>query len=528
MRVDTVLEADVLVVGMGLAGSQAALAAARAGARVLLAGSFHDFGGASFRGGTWGMGLVGPESEQDQEEFARSIEEVGCGMADPELVRTLVAGIPRAIRRLEGMGVRLRRPTNAGEREYIPCFDHKSRLWRGIERPSLREASGTALREAGVGILPSFELVDLACEGNRVQGALFLDKGASPARLVQARAASTVLATGGMAGLWRDSFAPSDNNAAVQGLALSYGAGLVNLEFVQMMPVMLEPRRGIVINEKALRWARLTDDGGELLGPCAQAVLDQRATHGPFTSRLRSREFDLAVSRAHNVRLRYEGLPDSLPELMQTYWDWLKGQGVGVDDELSIGLFAHASNGGVSINPDASVRGIEGLFACGECTGGMHGADRIGGLSSANCLVFGHAAGLSASAWANGHPLARAGQAAVDGRACPQAAELGEGMRALMQEGCMALRSEDCLRSTMERLLDLGERLREGLRPSTDLPEIAKAQALRGQLLAARASVLAMLLRNESRGPHYREDHPGQDPRQAHARTLTLKDLPSR
>ena len=59
-----------------------------------------------------------------------------------------------------------------------------------------------------------------------------------------------------------------------------------------------------------------------------------------------------------------------------------------MEDPIQIGMFAHAANGGVWIAPDTST-GVPGLFAAGEVTGGMHGADRIGGLSTANGLVFG-------------------------------------------------------------------------------------------------------------------------------------------
>ena len=68
-----------------------------------------------------------------------------------------------------------------------------------------------------------------------------------------------------------------------------------------------------------------------------------------------------------------------------------------MEDPIQLGMFAHAANGGVWIAPDTST-GVPGLFAAGEVTGGMHGAARIGGLSTAHGLVFGGQAGSSAVA----------------------------------------------------------------------------------------------------------------------------------
>ena len=87
------LSCDVLVAGSGIAGLSAAIEAARAGARVVLASAGPLRSGSSFYAGTWGMGLVGPASDDpDGGDLAVAICRVGCGMADPALVRALVRG----------------------------------------------------------------------------------------------------------------------------------------------------------------------------------------------------------------------------------------------------------------------------------------------------------------------------------------------------------------------------------------------------------------------------------------------------
>ncbi|MFR3878680.1 MAG: FAD-binding protein [Collinsella sp.] len=81
---------------------------------------------------------------------------------------------------------------------------------------------------------------------------------------------------------------------------------------------------------------------------------------------------------------------------MQTFATWLQDEhGIAPTDEMRVAI-SHAANGGIKIDKTAYT-GVEGLYACGEATGGMHGADRIGGLSSANGIVFGRIAGASAA-----------------------------------------------------------------------------------------------------------------------------------
>lgn len=92
------------------------------------------------------------------------------------------------------------------------------------------------------------------------------------------------------------------------------------------------------------------------------------------------------------------------PEFVKTYFDWLQeARGLTMEDPIHIGIFAHAANGGIKTDPNAFT-GVPGLFAAGEVTGGMHGADRIGGLSTANGLVFGGKAGRSAAEACAGTP----------------------------------------------------------------------------------------------------------------------------
>ena len=400
MRLTRTHSCDVLVLGSGIAGITAALTAAEAGRSVILACKGKLFSGSSFYPGTWGLGLVGPADESDEADLAATIEAVGCGMADPAMVRAFVAGIHPAIEQVRSMGVKLRRADNGGQKEYIPCFDHKHRDWNGIEFDSAREIFSRRLKELSVTVLPGCEALELVQTDSRVCGAVVAQGGS----LCYLGCKALVLATGGYGGLFKYHLCTADVEGVGQSLALDAGCRLVNMEFMQMMPGYISPAYQTIFNEKTFRFTRLRcPDGRPLLNGAAKELLTQRSTHGPFTSRLPSKAVDLALFRAfledeRGVEATYtEEMRSDPPEFVKTYFDWLReSRGLTMEDPIHIGIFAHAANGGIKTDPNAFT-GVPGLFAAGEVTGGMHGADRIGGLSTANGLVFGGKAGRSAA-----------------------------------------------------------------------------------------------------------------------------------
>lgn len=502
----TLERCDVLVVGAGLAGTQAALAAARQGARVRIASVGPLFSGSSFFPGTWGLGLVGPHDKDDAEDLVRTICRVGAGMADEALVRTLVHGIPGAVRELAAQGCELARPTAGSEeeRDYVPCFDHATRDWHGIRRDGYVHAVGRLLREEGVAHTAGLELLDVLEASDRVCGGVFLDRATGD--LAYAPCGSMVLATGGLGGLFDRTLAGPDAGGCAHAIVLEHGGRLVNVEFQQIMCGLLAPVRGVVFNERTFRYARLRAADGTRLA-LDEGLLRMRSAHGPMTARLPDLAVDLAIAAAGAAGASVElDLPSPLPDFVSTYARWAEqALGPGWTHGLRICHFAHASNGGVAIDAHARCLGApRGLFACGELTGGMHGADRIGGLSSANALVFGKIAGSEAAGstapaplaapalprWARDHAWRAADVAGLSHDAAPDMALL----RRTMGEHCLVRRDEPGLTRAIDTLL--------GIR--------ATAQERRLALLAtsALAAARAMLERRESRGAHYRADHP--------------------
>lgn len=515
MELNLASTCDVLVLGSGIAGISAALTAAESGASVILVCKGRLFSGSSFYPGTWGLGLVGPADEADEADLISTIEDVGCGMADDALVRALVKGIHPAIEKVRSIGVRLRKAGKGGQQEYIPCFDHKHRDWNGIEFDSAREIFSQRLEELGVTILSGRETLELVRADGRVCGAVITDG----AELHYLGCKALVLATGGYGSLFRHHLCTSDVEGLGQALALEAGCRLVNMEFMQIMPGYLSPAYQTIFNEKTFRFTDLRrPDGAPLLEGETASLLELRATHGPFTARLPSKAVDLAIYRAcledkRGVRVTYsDEMRHSPPEFVKTYFDWLReARGLTMEDPIQIGMFAHAANGGVWIAPDTST-GVPGLFAAGEVTGGMHGADRIGGLSTANGLVFGGKAGSSAAAACTAieEPPKTCLFKAVAAADCRKVfADLQD----TMFHHAMVERDEAGLSAALERVKGLSSALI--LTPTDNVDEIARTRRRAGQLCTAQCILKAALMRRESRGAHYRADHPCEKPAMA-------------
>ena len=504
---------DVLVIGSGIAGLCAAIEAARTGSTVAIARAGKTMSGSSFFPGTWGLGLIGPVDENDEQDFIDTIQTVGGGVADPELVQTFVHGIPKAIQWLEqDLGVELQRPQSAEsvqEKQFIPCFDHKTRKWRGLTRKPLEDACAAQVESLGIRLLPRHELIDLLEDANgKITGAVLYNQ--TDERIVTFTAKATIIAAGGTGGLFERSLTSADVLSSSQAIALAHGASLTNIEFMQMMPGFIEPKRNLVFNEKTWRYVTF-DQPVDIADDKLDDLLEQRSGYGPFTSRLASRAIDLAIDQtgAEGLALHYDFPREDIPEFVQTFATWLQEEhGIAPTDEMRVAMYAHAANGGIKIDKTAYT-GVEGLYACGEATGGMHGADRIGGLSSANGIVFGRIAGASAARSAQKEPAAalKADIALPQhGIAAPDAERLTRSLKHTMSTYCMINRTEAGLSKAQQDLESLQDEAKALNKSHANDNEIAALARLQSQIQLATEMVKAMRKRTESLGSHYRAD----------------------
>lgn len=535
------LETDVLVLGTGIAGVTSAIYAAKSGASVVLASSAQTFSGSTFYPGTWGLGLIGPEDdhEEDVENLIHTILSIGKGMAVPSLVRTFVENLNPTMDEFETLGVHLDRPAlgTEGQKEYIPCFDHKHRRWRGLTKKNLKEALPKILADLNITVIPFFEAIELIKGEDQVVGA----RGIKDQKdLLTIYAKATVLATGGLSGLYRRYLTTDDVSGTGLGLALQVGARGINVEFTQMMLGFVSPGAKTVHNEKTFTACDFYNEKDELfLGKTLpenitlDQVLLKRSQHGPFSSETMSKYLDLGLYREilgqteKSITLRYDQSKlNKEADFVKTYFNWLKKEkNIGMEDDIQVAPFMHASNGGIKINERAET-GALGLYAAGEVTGGMHGADRIGGLSTANGLVFGKIAGQEAGKYAKETSLdfrespnnpkdteVNIGTKEFTLMVIPEAKEKIKTLRRLMDEHGFLLRREDGLEILLAELPKLIEgRFQVDLESSPmNLKEVRDSYHLYNGVISAMALATAEKARTESRGSHYREDYPDHD-----------------
>lgn len=512
MLIQTKSTCDVFVAGAGIAGIMAAITAAENGQNVILSSTGAIFSGSSFYPGTWGLGLIAPENKADEDDLVQTILNVGCGMADEKMVRAFVSDISASVEYLKSLGVSMKKAQNDTQKDFIPCFDHKHRAWNGILFDSAKNVLSDYMEKLHIQLMPRCEVVDLICKNRCVRGVIVKKDG----ELFAVECKSAVLATGGYGGLFENRLTTDDVGGTGQYLAMKHGCKLVNMEFMQMMAGYISPCRKTIFNERTFRYTEMRDDNDEDIFknlPNAQSLLAQRSTYGPFTSRLASKQIDFAIVNANaknGVAVHYKkDLQENMPEFISTYFDWLyENKHLTPNDEIHIAMFAHAANGGIMISPNAETD-TQGLFACGEVTGGMHGADRIGGLSTANGLVFGRKAGASAASYAAKSKEKLDYPIFYKAQKLDNVEETRKKLRETMTQTCMVVRTEAKLKAAVSFIDEaLG---RCSWTDTENADETANSRRLFAQLNLAKGILKAQMLRKESRGSHYREDYPDAD-----------------
>jgi succinate dehydrogenase / fumarate reductase, flavoprotein subunit len=215
------------------------------------------------------------------------------------------------------------------------------------------------------------------------------------------------------------------------------------------------------------------------------------------------------LSVAH---LPAELIRSRLPRMLEQF------HSVGVDitrEPMEVAPTAHYSMGGVRVDPLSHATSVPGLYAAGEVAAGVHGANRLGGNSLAEILVFGRIAADHAGAYATSHPAPpidpavlaqrRAMMSRLRARDGAKQRMLIAALQQTLWEGCGVVRSEATLSDVLARLADVR---REAAEHVGGEPDLAAALDLQSMLLTAEATVRSALLRTESRGAHQRLDYP--------------------
>jgi succinate dehydrogenase / fumarate reductase flavoprotein subunit len=223
--------------------------------------------------------------------------------------------------------------------------------------------------------------------------------------------------------------------------------------------------------------------------------------------------------------ITHRGKDFILEKLPRMYRQFVELQMLDISRErMEVAPTAHYTMGGIVVDPETHATDVPGLFAAGECVGGLHGANRLGGNSLGEALIAGRRAGEEAAAVATeGEVFVRSRRAINEAlaeldeltRPGPELARpLQRRLRDLMWEKCGVVRDEQGLRQGLAEIEALRETAADvDVRPGAEgWTDLAHALDLRAGLVAAEATVRGAIERRETRGAHNRSDYPELDP----------------
>lgn len=522
---EQVLTHDVVVVGAGLAGMRAALEAARQGVKVAVVSKVHPLRSHS----TAAQGGINAAlGENDSwEKHAFDTVKGSDYLGDQDAIEVLCREAPQDILELEHMGVIFnRRPDGRlAQRPFGGAGFPRTCYVADITGQAIVHVMWEQILKAGVKVYDEWFATSLVVDDGACIGLVALDLREGRLYTFQATR-GVVLATGGLGRVYQ----PTTNGIICtgDGMALAYraGAALMDMEFTQFHPTTLKGS-GVLITEGA------RGEGGYLLNRHGERFM---AKYAPKMMELASRD---VVSRAEATEiaegrgvdgcvlldLRHLGRKIIFERLYQIYE--LARDLAGVDalqEPIPIRPGMHYQMGGVKTDVNGATT-LPGLFAAGECACvSVHGANRLGGNSLLETVVFGKRAGKSAAQREAIHrPLSSAPARDEEQRIRAlfareangdRCATLRREMGTTMNDLVGIFRDETSLKEALSRIRRLKERYQhlpvhhQGWVFNTDLVQVLE---LGGMLDLAEVMIVGSIARQESRGAHSRRDFPQRD-----------------
>jgi succinate dehydrogenase / fumarate reductase, flavoprotein subunit len=520
---------NVLVIGAGGAGLRAAIAAHRAGTEVLIIAkrARRDSHTALAAGGTnAALGTRDPEDSW-QQHFADTLRE-GYFLADPRVVEIMTREAPAAITELAEWGCPFSRtPEGQLDQRFFGAHKYRRTCYAG-------DYTGRAMLYTLADVVNSLDLhvVDnqyvsrlLVHEGTCF-GALAFDQDSGERTAFLADA--VVLATGGHTRCWRRSSSRRDeNNGDGMYLALQAGCRLSDMELVQFHPtgmVWPEDVAGTLVTE-AVR-----GEGGRLFNSAGERFMER---YDPVRMELSTRDrvalanyTEIVDGRAGPnggvfLDISHRDKDFILEKLPRMYRQFIEIQMLDISaSPMEVAPTAHYSMGGVVVEPETHATAVEGLYAAGEVAAGLHGANRLGGNSLTETIVFGRRAGEAAARLSRARDTQprsrRALEDAVDEldgfmhTGSEIVRPVQRALRNLMWERCGVVRSEEGINRGLQELATIKAELAEiDVRPTSEgFGDLAHVLDLRASIAAAEATLLSARERRETRGAHNRADYP--------------------
>ena len=543
------IETDVLVVGAGGAGMRAAVGAAEAGCSVAvvtksLLGKAHTV----MAEGGIAAALANTDPRDSWEVHFADTMLGGAMINNWRMVEIYAQEVIDRVYELERWGGLFDR-TPAGFINQRAFGAHT--FWRlchvgdrtGLEL--IRTCQDKLVQTAGAEVFMEYTLTRLLRDCDRVVGAIGYRR--SDGRFVVFKAKATILGSGGWGKMYK--YTSNSWEGTGDGAALAYDAGaeLLDMEFVQFHPTgMIWPpgARGILVTE-AVR-----GEGGLLYNSEGKRFMLE---YDPKKKELSSRDVvarsifkEVIAGRGspHGgafLDIRHRGADYIKKKLPSMYEQFHSLASVDITAEpMEVGPTIHYTMGGVRVEAETAATRVAGLYAAGEAAGGLHGANRLGGNSLGDILVFGRRAGSAAAEYAKsvGTIIHSEAQIADEQKAMLAYLDISgdapyenpylvhEALQEAMQDDAGIRRTGESLQRSLDAIGELKQRAqRMRVRGSRRLnPGWHTCRDVVNMLVVSEAIVRSALERKESRGSQWRTDFPDLDPEQGRVNYVTEKD----
>ncbi len=519
---------NVLVIGSGGAGLRAAIEAKQSGVEVTVIGKRkkEDVHTVLAAGGiNAAFGNVDKDDSWKQ-HFADTMIE-GYNLAEPRMVELMAKEAPELVKEVDEWGADFAKLENGElDQRYFGAHTYRRTCYSGdYTGRSILNALINKAEELEIPIHDSQYVTEILVHNNICFGAMTFNINNGERTVFLAD--STVLAAGGHTRIWRKSSSRrNENSGDAFYLGLKAGCKIKDMELVQFHPtgmVVPEEIAGTLVTE-AVR-----GEGGHLINGKGERFMGKydkdrlelstrdrvaMANYMEISEGRETKNGGVYLDISHKSK---EFILEKLPRMYRQFLDTLM---LDISKEpMEVAPTAHYSMGGIIVDPDTHSTEVEGLFAAGECTGGLHGANRLGGNSLAEILIFGKRAGYHASRRSlsldiqyRSRKVVREAHAKIDSflkYGDHVARPLQRELRNIMWENCGVVRDENKLMEGLKKV----ERLKESaksldVRPDSEgYEDLMLAFDLEGAIMSAEATILGAKARKESRGSHQRSDY---------------------
>ena len=462
-----------------------------------------------------------------QEHFIDTYLE-GYGIGDPLKIEIMAKESPSLVKEIDKWGANFAKLKNGElDQRFFGAHKYRRTCYSGdFTGLSILNTLLKKSNDIKVPIHDNQYVTELLISENKCFGALSFNIFSSLRTIYLADA--VILCTGGHTRLWKKSSSrKNENTGDGYYLGLKAGCNLIDMEMVQFHPsgmVSPEEIEGTLVTE-AVR-----GEGGKLINNIGERFMKN---YDPVRMELSTRD-KVAIANYKEITegrgtenggvfldISHRSRDYILEKLPTIYKQFLENQSLDISESpMEVAPTAHYSMGGIQVNPINLKTSVEGLFAAGEVAGGLHGANRLGGNSLAEIIIFGKLAGISAVDYSKKITKQLISDKAINvahaninkflKKGDEEVSQLHHELRLIMWKYCGVIKNKKLLQEGLAKIENIHRRI-FNVNVKVDknnFNDLFLIFDLQSSLISAKATVISALGRNESRGAHQRSDFP--------------------